>query len=334
MSKRMWSAALALSLGGGVYLAASTAQASNMGFKLEREFNYKTTSAAGNRPLLNVYYLSIPLFNGLGDIADTTAINPVGGQPFKNKCVGENGGPPGPAGDGEINVDDMLCDLWTARVDPTRAGTFQIISIDSANCAVFSRTGNIQIGVPNFSGVPFPPAGTDLWTNRGYQINVAISNAVAPPVNRAVIVGSHDPSFAGQVIHFSTTCGPTALRSDLLTIPYHTMFQKSPELLCGLRGVAWQDTDNNWRPDDNSPAGCAGGVFDGATTITVLTAVNDDPALGGRSGFFGQTARIGGLPPAVQLAPVDPVFDIIPGEAYRVNMLPGQQDRALVNPHF
>src|SRR6185369_11069347 len=88
MTKRMWSAALALSLAGGVYLAASAARASNMGFKLERDFDFKRTSAAGSLPLQNIYYVSIPFFNGLGDVADGVAINPANGNPYANKCVG------------------------------------------------------------------------------------------------------------------------------------------------------------------------------------------------------------------------------------------------------
>lgn len=338
MTKRMWSAVLALSLGGGVYLAATTAQASNMGFKLERDFDHKTTSAAGNRPLLNVYYLSLPLFNGLGDIADSVAINPATNQPWRNKCIGDGNGPPGPAGDGTINSDDLLCDLWTSRSDPTRAGAFQIIAIDAPNCSTFVRSGSIRIGGnPEFAaGDPFPPPGTELWTDRGYQINIDIAQAVESPRNRAIIVGSHDPSFTGQVVRFSNTCGATAVRSDLLTVPYHGMFQKSVELLCGLRGVAWEDVDNNWQPDDRSVAGCDGGVFDGVHSIQVLTALNEDPALGGRSGFFFQSARLGGIPPnqVVQLAPLDPEFDIIPGEAYAVVIQPNQVDTTLAIPHF
>jgi hypothetical protein len=323
MTRRTWSAVLALSLAGGVYLTAMPAQASNMGFKLERDFNFKRTSAAGGAPLQNIYYVSIPYFNGLGDVADSTV-------PNASKCIGDPNGPPGPAGDGHINSDDVICDWWTARANPPTAGAFQLLSIDSANCGFFSRTGAIQFGAPAFAGTAFPPAGTDLWTNRGYQVNLT-TGATGDPQNRAIIVGSHDPSFTGQVIHFSTTCGTAAPRADLLNVPYHTMYQKTVELLCGLRGVDWDDADNNWRPDDPSPAGCAGGIFDGARPITVLGAFNDDPALGGFSQFRGQTAAIqfGN----VVLNPADP-FDLIPGEAYRVSISAGHVDTTFLSPHF
>lgn len=331
MTKRMWSAALALSLAGGVYLAASSARASNMGFKLERDFDFKRTSAAGSLPLQNVYYVSIPFFNGLGDVADSVATNP-GGQPYANKCVGDANGPPGPAGDGEINSDDFVCDCWTARSNPPTAGAFQFLSIDAANCAVVSRTGRIQLNQPVFAaGNPFPPAGTDLWTDRGYQVNVN-QGLTGDPRNRAVIVGSHDPSFAGQTIHYSTTCGTGAPRADIINLPYHTMYQKPVEILCGLRGVAWQDTDNNWQPDDRSPAGCAGGIFDGARAIQVISAFNEDPALGGRSAFVVQGARIS--LGNVVLSPPDPPFDLIPGEAYRVPISAGHVDTNFLSPHF
>jgi hypothetical protein len=327
MTRKIWSAALALSLAGGVYMAGS-ANASNMGFKLERDFDFKR-NAANQRALLNVYYVSLPNFNGLGDVANSTG---AGGSNF---CVGDPGGPV--AGDGEINSHDAVCDWWTARPVRETAGSFQLISIDAANCSTFLVTGRWGLSGPTIQGTVFPPAGTDLWTDRGYQVNIAPGLAGNPdPRNRAVIVGSHDPSFAGQLLHYSMTCGTAAGRADLITVPYHTMLQEPVEILCGPRGIAWQDVDNNWRPDDTSPAGCAGGIFDGTRTAQVIAAKNDDPSLGGVSGFVPQLARLSGFPPnqTVSIVPPDPPFHLIPGESYRVPLLLGQTDKIFLSPHF
>lgn len=327
MTRKIWSAALALSLAGGVYMAG-TANASNMGFKLERDFDFER-NASNQRPLLNVYYVSLPNFNGLGDVANST------GPAQSNYCVGDAGGPA--AGDGEINSHDAVCDWWTARPVRNTAGSFQIISIDSPNCTTFLVTGRWGVGGPTILGTPFPPTGTDLWTDRGYQVNIAPGVPGNPdPRNRAVIVGSHDPSFAGQLLHYSMTCGTAAGRADLITVPYHTMYQEPVEILCGLRGLHWQDADNNWRPDDTSPAGCAGGIFDGTITAQVIAAKNDDPSLGGVSGFVPQSARLSGFPPnqTVTISPPDPPFHLIPGESYRVPLAPGQADKTFLSPHF
>jgi hypothetical protein len=327
MTRKIWSAALALSLAGGIYMAGS-ASASNMGFKLERDFDHLLNSAT-QRPLLNVYYVSLPNFNGMGDVADSSVA--AGANP----CVGDPGGPA--AGDGEINSHDAVCDWWVARSNRLTAGSFQLITIDPSICTSFPVTGRFGVSGPTIQGTPFPPAGTDLWTDRGYQVNVGPSApGNAPPRNRAVIVGSHDPSFAGQLLHFSTNCGTAAGRADFITVPYHTMYQEPVEILCGLRGLHWQDVDNNWRPDDTSPAGCAGGIFDGTITAQVIAAKNDDPSLGGVSGFVPQSARLSGFPPnqTVSIVPPDPPFHLIPGESYRVPLLLGQTDKIFLSPHF
>jgi hypothetical protein len=334
----MWSAALALSLAGGVYLAAP-ANASNMGFKLERSMDFKRTAAAGNAPLPNIYWASFPAFNGLGDVADGVAINPATSLPYSNKCVGDPTGPPGPAGDGLINSFDIICDWWTDRLNAAlgNGAPFSVLYYDTATCSRVPTAATRVLGNPSFgASTPFPATG-DLATDIGYQVNVGPAPG-GDQVNRAVIVGSHDPSFTGRTIHFSTTCGTAAARTDLVAMPYHTMYTHSAELLCGLEGVAWADNDNNDVPDDPPPAGfgvCDGGIFDnqnGAThAITVSTFHNDDPAVGGEVGIEPQAARknlnVFGLVPLVP-------FQLIPGEAYLLNISAAHVDTVLRYPHF
>jgi hypothetical protein len=333
MTRRTWSAVLALSLAGGVYLAAQSAQASNMGFKLERDFDVKSTAAAGNALLRNTYWVAVPLFNGLGDVADAVALNGAG-QPFTNVCVGDPTGPPGPGGDGNIDALDAVCDWWTDRNNPS-GGSFAMSYYNSATCSVGSIAGRRFLNQPDFGQsrvTNFPPAGTDLWEDIGYQINVTQPNrALGEPRNRAVIVGSHDPAFTGHTIHFSTSCGTAAARLDLVAIPYHTMYQTSTEILCGLEGVAWVDLDGNTIPDT-----CTGGIFDGQVgpthSISVSTFENGDPALGQGSGVRPQAAR-NAPPNGFGLVPPTP-FDLIPGEAYLVAINSAHIDTNLRSPHF
>ena len=117
MSRMSRAALAALALAGGACLITGTAQASNMGFKLERSFDVNRNAAG--LALRNEYWVSQPLFNGLGDVGyhDTDAA-------LSNKrCVSATN----PAGDGLIDVLDALCDYWTAR---------------TTTCAPFSRTAS------------------------------------------------------------------------------------------------------------------------------------------------------------------------------------------------
>src|SRR5438128_2695007 len=135
MSRNVRAAATALALAGGVYLmGAAPAAASNMGFKLERSFDL--VRRPNGTPLQNIYWLSRNLFDGLGDVAG--APNP------NNPCVGD---PTGPAvGNGIIDSDDMICDMWTARTTPLNAGVFTLTYIKREECTPVSRIATIQIG--------------------------------------------------------------------------------------------------------------------------------------------------------------------------------------------
>jgi hypothetical protein len=306
-----------------------------MGFKLERDYDFKLSAAPGNPPLRNIYWMCFPLFNGLGDVADAVAVDPVTSLPYTNVCIGDPTGPPGPAGDGNIDAFDLLCDSWTGRLDVS-GGAMTISYYNAASCSIGSIAATRLFNLPNV-GVSrqtnFPPAGTDLWTDIGYQIQVGRPNPNNPPAhNRSVIVGSHDPAFSGHTITFSRACGTAAARNDLVAIPYHSMYKTSKEILCGLEGVAWQDV----APADGIPDTCDGGIFDnqvGTThSIQVSTFMNDDPAVGGITGIVPQAASRSQVL-GFRLSPVTP-FDLKPGEAYLVGTSSAHVDTILRSPHF
>jgi hypothetical protein len=330
MTRRIWSAALALTLAGGVYLAGAPAQASNMGFKLERDFDYLRLSSAGNRGRINIYYVAFPFFNGMGDVANTGATN-------ANKCVGDSDGPA--AGDGIINADDAVCELWQARATAatTPPGSFAFSYFDTGTCSIVTRLARVVLGRVQFSLTPFPSTG-DLDTAIGYQVNVGVSSGTNPDQrNRAVIVGSHNPSYAGKTIAYTPTCGTggppccnaaSAARIELVSLVYHTMYRTSVDILCGLQGVDWPDANNDNIPDDGS---CPNGISDGSHTIAVTTVKNEDSATGGTNGYVSQSARyvLGRL----TLTPVTP-FALVPGDAYQINIPAGHITTTFLSPHF
>jgi hypothetical protein len=290
MSRRLLSTALALVMAGGVYLAAGNAEASNMGFKLERSFSFITGAQ-------NLYFVSFPLFNGLGDVSDNTS------------CTGS---------DGIVNASDALCDLATSKDTSAGGGLMTMQKLDEGSCLLQGRT-LLKVGA-NFQFVGGFTEELTTAGNReiGYIINVN-KNAADPDLeNRAVIVGSHDPSWAGKMV--SRTCP-----YSILNLPYHTMYRTANEVLCGLQGVDWNPSD----PGDpgSDPDACDAGLFDpvSGVSVTVQTFVNE---VGG--GFRGRTAfSVAGTPRFVGNN-----FDLTPGDAYLFNMNTGYQDRLWLPPHF
>lgn len=283
MSRRLLSTAAALMLAGGVYLSSGTAEASNMGFKLERSFSY-TTGAQ------NLYLVSFPLFNGLGDISDGAGCS---------------------AGDGVIDASDALCDFTTSR-DQSAGGPLMTIQRQNDGCLFDGRTLLLAGGNILFVGAAF-----ELTTpeNRevGYFVNVN-KNAADPELeNRAVIVGSHDPAWAGKLV--SRSCAFT-----MLNLPYHTMYRTANEILCGLEGTDWVDADMNGSPDT-----CDGGLFDPVGAVAVTTQTFDNA-----TGYLGRNA----IPAGPSVIFVGTNFDLTPGDAYIFNMNTGYQDRVWLPPHF
>lgn len=328
MSRNVRAAATALALAGGVYfVGAMPAAASNMGFKLERSFDLVRRST-DNRPLQNIYWVSRPLFDGIGDVANSAATE-------TNKCVGDATGPA--AGDGLFNVDDTICDMWAARTNIPTAGTFTMTYIKREECTPVSRTGTVALGQIRFTGLLYT-----LQADIGYQV-LTTAPAGVTPLNRAVIVGSHDPSFAGRAITAAPTCpagqttnccGANAARTDLINLPYHTMYTNSDEILCGLEGVdwtdvggrpdkCWDDTDADGRYDAGEPTT---GVFDGRVGMTVSKFANDEIT----NGPIARTATIA----VGALRFTGTRYDLVPGDAYLLNITKTHTATTWISPHY
>jgi len=287
MSRRLLSTALALVMAGGVYLCTGTAEASNMGFKLERSFSYTT----GAR---NLYLVSFPLFNGLGDVSDGAG------------CA---------AGDGIVNANDALCDLATDRDSSAGGALMTIQRLNESSCLFEGRT-ILKVGA-NFSFIGGFTDELTTPTNRevGYFINVNKNPADPDLENRAVIVGSHDPSWAGKMV--SRACPFT-----ILNLPYHTMYRSANEILCGLKGVDWNPSDPG--NPDSDPDTCDAGLYDPVSGVSVTTQTFDNA-----SGYAGRSAFNAG---GVRFIGTN--FDLTPGDAYLFNMNTGYQDRLWLPPHF
>lgn len=304
MSRKLTAAAVALALAGGVYLSCGTAQASNMGFKLERDFAF----VPGFR---NLYFVTFPLFNGLGDIAGAT------GSPGSNRC---NFTP-----DGVVDANDFVCDAFTDRNTCTTC-SFAITKLDTATCQFVT----VKADKSAILGITFQGTAWSLTQdpNReiGYVVNVANGATSPVPTNRAVIVGSHDPSFTGHTVS-QATCS-----RDYLAVPYHTMYQKAVELLCGLEGTDWVDTT----PADGRPDTCPNGVFDpvsrrrvAVTTFDNVVGNNEFPNTD--NNFITYQVEI---PFGTALVFQGNNFSLAPGEAYLVNLAAGYQPRPFLPPHF
>jgi hypothetical protein len=283
-------------------LAAGSAQAGNLGFKLERSFAViREDPSNPATSFQNIYLLSFPLLNGLPDVGTSAAPG--------DKC---EAGP-----DGIVDSTDAICDLFTDRM--TRGNSFSIHRFNRDRCMFESHFCAVGSNGPTFGGPPFP-----LERDAGHWITVN-GTAVPPAQNRTVIVGSHDPSYSGrQIRQPSPDCVP---RNDIVNLPYHTMYQRADEILCGLEGVDWVDANSDGNPDT-----CQNGIDDGTHTIAVCTFdnVNDDSVLTMDNSFTCRT--VGYSFGSYRLA--GPNFKLIPGEAYLVSISPNHVTTSFLPPHF
>lgn len=313
MSRKLTAATLALTVAGGVYMTAGSAQASNMGFKLERSFKVERADPLNaGTPFQNIYMLSFPLFNGLGDVADSSFPGAT------SKCVGDTLGPL--AGDGVINSTDAICDLYTDR---GVRSSFNFARFNRDTC-LFEVNGAAN----GFSGLTFGGSIFPLERDAGFWITVA-SQVVPAPQNRAVIVGSHDPSYTGRQIRVpASNCVP---RQDLAQLVYHSMYTHANEILCGLEGMDWFDVNADGNPDT-----CTAGIFDGQAghLIAVLTFdnINDSSTETIDNQFTPRTVTRSGLTGQLQFAGSN--FSLTPGDAYLIGIPPTHVTTTYVSPHF
>lgn len=303
MSRRLNAAGFAVAVAGGVYVAAGSAQAGNLGFKLERSFAVvREDPSSPATSFQNLYLLSFPLLNGLPDVGTSSAPG--------DKCAA------GP--DGIVDSTDAICDLFTDRT--TLGNSFAISRFNRDACLFESHRSTLGFIGPAWGGLPFP-----LERDAGLWITVN-GTSVPPAQNRAVIVGSHDPSYTGrQIRQPMPDCIP---RLDIINLPYHTMYQKADEILCGLEGVDWVDANSDGNPDT-----CTRGISDGvrAGAVGTFDNVNDDSTLTGDNAFAFRivTYPFSGLPRFA-----GPNFNLIPGEAYIVSISPNHVTTTFLPPHF
>lgn len=317
MSRKLSAAVAALAVAGGVYFTGDTAKASNMGFKLERAFTFQPSGAVR---YLNNYFMCYPLFNGLADTARSTGSG--------DKCAG-------PA-DSVTDATDAICDMFTDRAT---CGTcdFTMTNVNTVTCQTepYKAVKN-TLGL-NFVGNPLFGAGTltlndPLQRDKGYLIQV--TGAVAnPPQNRAVIVGSYDPSYLGRTIS-AATC-----KAAIVGLPYHGMYRKISEVLCGLAGPDpangqgdFLDANGDTIPDGPAASRtCPNGIYDPVSGKRVTMQTYDNvpgrPTSGQFVPFFAERNALG-----LQFTGTN--FDLTPGDAYTVALQPGYQDRLLFPPHF
>jgi hypothetical protein len=322
MSRRFSAATLALLVAGGVYLSGGPAAASNMGFKLERDFAAYGPPAQ-SRTFLGQYYVSFPLFNGLADIAnsDTSVIG--------NPCDLT-----GRAADMTINADDALCDMWTSR-----QGQMSMTRFTLSTCQFQSRTlvndplfGIVAAGAFTLA---LQDSGTEIDAD-AYAINVPFDPTLGTVSNRAVIVGSHDPSYAGQTLALPTCAGPWV---PFINLPYHTMYREVDEVLCGLRGVDWNLDVGTGAPDqcDNgifaNPPGAPGDIPGTGSGVQIsLFTYDNNPDNNGTDNSFVSRNVI--MDPLFGLTFGGRTFDLTPGDGYVVALTPGHSPTLWLSPHF
>jgi hypothetical protein len=321
MSRRFTAAALALVVAGGVYMTAGRADASNMGFKLERSFDAVVLPGPPQRIFRNIYYLSMPLFNGLADIADAAGAGTDG------PCTG--------TGDGVVDSVDFLCDAWTSR-----QGSMLIERFDTDTCNFLSTgiTYDSLFMSVFLNGAPFPllNAGSQI-DDDGYKVTVPYEPMTGAVQNPAVIVGSHDPSYTGFTLAIpASMCRPNRA---FLNLPYHAMYRNAFEGLCGLEGpTGWQDGNGDTLPDT-----CPDGIYPDRASggsgaqIIIQTFDNIPDASLTDNAFVSLGVAYDEIVGDIVFNGTP--FDFVPGDAYEVqldhdNMPPEHTPTVWQPPHF
>lgn len=325
MHRKLTATALALVVAGGVYLTAGTAEASNMGFKLERQFRFDPS-------VRNLFIVSFPLYNGVGNVGnEDTGAN--GGVACANQLADPTAFVGDVDGNGEplITMTDIICDLWT-DVGDAGNGSFTLQWINPANCGFTPFT--VQVNTVFGTSVIGAGQVADDLREFGFLASVAQDN---PTTNQAIIVGSHDPGFPGHAMPTPSNC-----TRDVLSVPYHTMLKNADEILCGLEGMYWSDVNGDGQvqvdgsewidvDSDGTPDPCPGGIWDPASGSQVSIQRFDNAAQAFQPRSFNETAfgfTISG-----------PGFDIIPGEGFIVSITsPGLRGDynppTFLSPHF
>lgn len=284
-------------------LLAPSAHAGNLGFKLELEVPVLDGALTGSQ---NFFYLSYPLWNGLPDVADE------GHAPFRSPCASlAVDGAFEFTPDGVITLADVLCDTWTLIPTLTGSELASVQYIEPSDC---SWVATILSIAPAWGVVLGGAMGVELETIRDSGLLLQITQS-RPGVNRPVLVGSHDPSYAGYEFADPATCPRT-----ILSPHYHSLYQSSTEIFCGLEGVDWLDRDADGNPDT-----CDGGIWDGSTLFSLQHYRNEPGDIGFRA------TVINAFGPSVFV--VNPIA-LRPGHGYLLQVEPTSAPRTFIQPHF
>lgn len=283
----------------GIVLMVAPAQASNMGFKLERTLQWQNN-------YFNYFYVSIPFFRSFTDW-DTS---------------------------GTVTSDDALID-WFVKSHP--AGT-DLLTLGSMTIVGFDNEPGGDIALDNaFYGRQIVPTGTDTYIIvgnvpdpgfpidevstpgwRGYQIQLA-GDATNPPSHPIVIVGSHNPA----VTEATMPNVANFFNFYMVSIPYHTTWTLSDDVLC----AAWAATtggDCHTAPNDPN------------LSITIVSFDNEPGgAIGLDNQFYGRQIIWAGADTMIVGNVPDPGFPITPGEGYEFQLVgTAGTDVMLPFPHY
>lgn len=281
MRRNAWMAAVAVAVVG--LLVAPLAFGSNMGFKLERNLDLVPGG-------LSYYSMSFPFYRSFGDLWDSGA-NDFGS-------------------DAAVMSDDVLAD-WFTGGDGTCDGGWECDG---------------SISLLRFVNDP----GTDLnkWVGQTIAYNVfqqkAVMSGTAFDIDNAadpgkgflvqipsgtqfpvVIVGSHNPDETDFVMTFMTG----ALNKHPFSLPYHTTYSDSEQLLDGI-------------PDPDFKKG-----------ISLLRFIND-PADGQFNQWVGQTVAWNDF--TMEKVFSGTPFPLVPGDGYLfvLNAEPENVAAAVPLPHY
>lgn len=224
----------------------------------------------------------------------------------------------GTMGDGVSDANDLLCSWWTSE-----QGSMVVSRWDAESQAWQSRfiqrdpvTGEIVLGGD--------------WTEPLVP-REAVAVSVSPPpgqasiVNEAIIAGAHDSSAPGQLVALPP--GSTTAQF-LLNVPYHTMYQRMVELLCGLEDVDWNDGDADGWPDT-----CEGGLFDDVTGSRVEVGGFDPSAPpSSPDGFVALSVRRDAATGELVFEGTD--GDVSVAHAYLARIEAPHSGATFLSPHF
>lgn len=286
MRRNAWMAAVAVAVVG--LLVAPLAFGSNMGFKLERNLDLVPGG-------LSYYSMSFPFYRSFADLWDNQSV------------------PPGLGQDALVMSDDVLAD-WFSGGD--------------GDCSNYPNECNGSISLLRFINDPAAGADFNKWVGQTVTYNqftdaVQISGTAFDIDNAAdpgkgylvqipsgtlfpiVIVGSHNPDVVDFVMTFETG----ALNKHPFSLPYHTTFSDSQQL---LDGIPPPDFENG---------------------ISLLRFIND-PADGQFNQWVGQTVRQDPFGPGKLW--VGTSFPLVPGDGYLfvLNGEPPNTTAAVPLPHY